>query len=859
MNKLILFSICFFLGLYANAYNLTMLKDLHSTSSFPNNYIEFQGKTFFTATDEKLGIELYITEGTAKTTRMFMDINPVGSSSPANFKIIGNTLYFSANDGVSGNELWKTDGTVAGTMMVEDINVGPNNSTFANFTELNGKLIFTNFLTTIGTELWISDGSSMGTFLVKDIVPGSTSSFPTNFKVFNNKMYFSATSNGMGAELFVTDGSDTGTKLLMDIYTGTTSSSPTNLIEYNGFLYFSASSPISLSELWRTDGTTLGTTMLKDINLGTSGSTPANFFIYNNLLYFTATTSTFGSEPWVTDGTTTGTKIVHDINKGVLSSSPLTYIAFQGTLFFTAISATSGREMWYYNGIDSPKLYMDLYPGTLNSSPTNLTVFQNELFFYGTNGNSRLFSIPSTLVGVKTIALNYPIQTSLNATITLIRKCNNSLFITGNYNADGTEPFILNDGMKYNFVKPIGTMFTNIKQYSTPIPISLYGVQMTDSAVISTSNNFTFSTSANGTFANKFKLSLNDYPTTFDTLWVRYYATTKDQFIGNISIYVSGLDTHSLPLFGWGNSFTFSKITTDTLAVFQAYKDSFSTVDSFQYYSTYTSDDVTVYSPSQFKISLDNISFSNTVTLNKIADSIPHSKIYVKYYPIQKGTVTQSLVFKNLTDTVLRYSLRGFGKVRPFLKMTPNVNDTFISIGLEKSSIHTFYIEGDGLVDSVLVGTTSTLFQVSKDSVNFTDRIFYKQIAGELKKVKFYGRFIPIDFGEYFYSFMGVSLNTNYAVTNVLGIAKKNAGLVQDTKSTIKVIPNPTTDAWNVTLDAQSEERVLELYSADNRLIFSRKVMQNIFVIDAKNLPMGIYHLVVTNADGCVGNITLKK
>jgi ELWxxDGT repeat protein len=79
-------------------------------SSFPRDFIVFNGALYFSATDGNSGIELWKWNGSSAT--IIQDIAPGSdSSSPQDLTIFGGWLYFLANDQSSGDELWRTDGT----------------------------------------------------------------------------------------------------------------------------------------------------------------------------------------------------------------------------------------------------------------------------------------------------------------------------------------------------------------------------------------------------------------------------------------------------------------------------------------------------------------------------------------------------------------------------------------------------------------------------------------------------------------------------------------------------------------------------------------------------------------------------
>ena len=65
-----------------------------------------------------------------------------GTSGIASLTVIGNTLYFGADDGANGSEVWVSDGTATGTVLFLDINPGTGSSNPASFTSLGGFLYF---------------------------------------------------------------------------------------------------------------------------------------------------------------------------------------------------------------------------------------------------------------------------------------------------------------------------------------------------------------------------------------------------------------------------------------------------------------------------------------------------------------------------------------------------------------------------------------------------------------------------------------------------------------------------------------------------------------------------------------------
>ena len=427
--------------------------------SRPYYLTEFNGKLYFAATsDANVGRELFVSDGTAEGTQLVADINANDSenvfdngSYPNNFIEFSDRLYFTARNGSIGEEVWVTDGTTEGTQLLADIRPNESGDYFSygsiaeDFTVAGERLFFVADNGDNGRELWVSDGTSEGTKLVKDINPGVTdgyfypfeprvdNSFPDELIAIGDSIYFSANDGENGTELWVSDGTTKGTKLVKDINPGfddseyiyakigksrrlenprPLGSNPYDITEFNGKLYFSADDGTNGRELWVSDGTEAGTQLLADINptvdefSSNSSSYPTNFIEFQDRLFFSASNGEQGDELWVTDGTTEGTQLFKDINPGTppdsfgsvrIDSSPRYFAVFDDLLFFTADNGSVGRELWVSDGTsEGTKLVKDIEPNVDTFDDGNLVFPEGSGIYEFTEFNGRLYFTADT-------------------------------------------------------------------------------------------------------------------------------------------------------------------------------------------------------------------------------------------------------------------------------------------------------------------------------------------------------------------------------------------------------------------------------------------------------------------------------
>lgn len=457
-------------------------------NSHPNSFTSFGGETFFIARST----ELWKTDGTSSGTVLVKDLGPgVGDSYVSSLHNHNGTLVFTRTDlGSDGSffardddrvELWKSDGTSGGTVRVKDFGLGSTSgySDGSYFASVNGTL-FTNIGTpSTGNELWKSDLTEAGTQLVRDINPGPGDSSPDQFLNHNGMLFFAANDGTRGRELWKSDGTSGGTVLVKDIdpigsvgsYPG---SYPNGFVVKDGNFFFGArtsgSDGIPFNEddsgqLWKSDGTTAGTVRVKDF--GPESSNTTTLLNVAGTIFGTAHTREHGAELWKSDGTESGTVLVKDINPSVGSygpsgSYPRALTDVNGILFFVADDGVHGQELWKSDGTtDGTVLVKDVNPtvgaySAYSSEISFVTELGGKLYFAANDGmhGQELWTSDGTSGGTVLVKDINPLSSAYGASgsqIYPLAAVNGLLFFGANDGIHGTEPWVLNPVVAFDF------------------------------------------------------------------------------------------------------------------------------------------------------------------------------------------------------------------------------------------------------------------------------------------------------------------------------------------------------------------------------------------------------------------------
>lgn len=275
--------------------------------------------------------ELCVSDGSARGTKVFMDLTP-GNSVAHSFTRIQNRVYFSG-----GSALFVTDGSVAGTKKISDL--GSEDSDPREFTPFGptGDFLFVTLSTRRGS-LWRSDGTSAGTRKLTtasnslDIVRGLTR--------IGDKIYFAAEFPGKGRQLGVTDGTVQGTKLFFQVSPGLYRVFA-QVMPYRGGALFPVELGSRAAELWWTDGTLANTRALPNLGMLPFDWMPlgSRYFGVSGIQHG------LGNEYWISDGTSAGTRILETL-PGPESGGAGNFAKIDGAWYFSAIDDKHGAELW---------------------------------------------------------------------------------------------------------------------------------------------------------------------------------------------------------------------------------------------------------------------------------------------------------------------------------------------------------------------------------------------------------------------------------------------------------------------------------------------------------------------------------
>ena len=289
-----------------------------------NDMIAYKGELYFTAKDSTHGVELWKSDGTVAGTQFAVDaaqgVNAKGqpyNGSPRNYAILGDTLVFQGQDIARKPALYSTDGTSSSLLMPL--------SQFS--TSVDVAVTSDSVVVRTKTSLYETDGTVAGTTLTTLPINGSNEESTV---AFDGSLFYESS---VGRRLVRLTG-DTATLL--------TAVTANNFIVAGGTLWFTTyTSPTKAVALWKLSSATVEPEFVADLGLAASPYVQAPSVYRDGLLYIWSYKSLY-----VTDGTTGGTSVIKNFGypRGLESGM---YPAFAGdSLVLTGVDVEGNGSAW---------------------------------------------------------------------------------------------------------------------------------------------------------------------------------------------------------------------------------------------------------------------------------------------------------------------------------------------------------------------------------------------------------------------------------------------------------------------------------------------------------------------------------
>ena len=321
------------------------------------------------------------------------DINPQGSSNPAEFVVADDVLYFGAGDAQDDRQLWAHDAAANGgqgsTYRVTDlVDPGFGGPSVRQLTLLDGRIFFVADTPATGDELYVYDPATDETQLAADVVPGPEGSFAEQLTVAGDDLYFKTDDLLLETQqLWEFDPSSGGAGGLRKILDVGVDSGFSVGVGMGDTLYL----------VGAIEGLTEGQELLaydttSDALVAVTNFTGRYSFVVNVLgseygrVYLQAYTTARGYEPYDFDPATGRTRLVADLKPGSAASSPSYVEGLDGMVYFPAAGPQGGVELWRFDPVTrAVQLAADISASAggdpaSSSFPSGLTAVDGKLY-----------------------------------------------------------------------------------------------------------------------------------------------------------------------------------------------------------------------------------------------------------------------------------------------------------------------------------------------------------------------------------------------------------------------------------------------------------------------------------------------
>lgn len=181
-------------------------------------------------------------------------------------------------------------------------------------------------------------------------------------------------------------------------------------------------------------------------------------------------------------------------------------------------------------------------------------------------------------------------------------------------------------------------------------------------------------------------------------------------------------------------------VTPATLSAFDHYVGTPSASQTFTVSGITLDDDITLVASTGVEISSDNTTFSSSITLTQIANTVATTTLYVRANAATAGAFTGNVVATSLNATNDTLTISGTASVFvPVITVTPATLTAFDHFVGTPSTSQTFTAAGNALSADIIL-TASTGVEISSDNTTFSSSITLTPTANTVATTTLYVR-----------------------------------------------------------------------------------------------------------------------
>ncbi|KOS05668.1 hypothetical protein AM493_06195 [Flavobacterium akiainvivens] len=315
-------------------------------------------------------------------------------------------------------------------------------------------------------------------------------------------------------------------------------------------------------------------------------------------------------------------------------------------------------------------------------------------------------------------------------------------------------------------ISSIGTLSTDMLDYgnvavgttSTQTFTVGHGTGITGNITATTTAPFQISLDGS-TFGNSVSFA-NPATGTTQTLYVRYSPTASGPHTEAVTLTSTGATPKQLAAGGTGVT-TIGTIAPDHLDYGNVNIDTNSTLSFTVGHGTGITGNITAATIAPFQVSLDNTTFSNSVSFANPATGATQT-VYVKYSPLTEGPHTEGVAVSTTGATTQNVIVGGTGIASAAIGTVSTDMLDYGNVAVGSTSTQTFTVgHGTGISGNITASTIAP-FQVSLDGVTFSSSVAFANPATGVTQTV-YVKYSPVTSGPH----------TEAVIVNATGATEK--------------------------------------------------------------------------------------